>query len=26
LLENLIAGADELIAEHAAWALARLKN
>jgi epoxyqueuosine reductase len=26
LLEDLVAGADDLIAEHAAWALARLKN
>ena len=26
LLENLAAGSDELIAEHAQWALARLKN
>jgi epoxyqueuosine reductase len=26
LLENLAAGPDELIAEHAQWALARLKN
>jgi epoxyqueuosine reductase len=26
LLENLAAGSDELIAEHAQWALGRLKN